>query len=166
MQDCVSENGLRLHLMQMGDCRCRWDFQSEEHTHIPEAASTPATTTKYGKAFNFLHQTLFSNNRKNSEEAQSQAKDEAKEAVVKKLTFDEDGEEVIEASLRIRQNGDISETLINHTANGVKEGENTQAAVDEKGGYAGDNDSFETAPSSVHEDMVTPEEGIRVYMHG
>lgn len=166
MQDCVSENGLKVHLMQMGDCRCRWDIESEEHTHISEASSTPATTTKYGKAFNFLHQTLFSNNRKNSQEAQSQAKDEAKEAVVKKLTFDEDGEEVIEASLRIRQNGDISERLVNCTSSGAKEGQNTKAAVDEKGGYAGDNDSFETAPSSVDEDMVTPEEGIKVYMHG
>ncbi|XP_042883967.1 uncharacterized protein LOC122260656 isoform X2 [Penaeus japonicus] len=166
IQDCVNENGIKLHLMQMGDCRCRWDVQSEEHMHIPGAVSTPATASKYGKAFNFLHQTLFSNNRKNSEEPQSRAKDEAKEAIVKKLTFDEEGEEVIEASLKIRQDGDISETLINRTSDGAKEEEKAQGAANEKEDYAGDNDSFETAPSSVHEDMITPEEGIEVYMHG
>ncbi|KAK7056573.1 ankyrin repeats protein [Halocaridina rubra] len=146
-----NETNLRVHLMQLGDCTCCWDADSKDYQNRLYA-STPTTDQKYNKAQSFIHQTLFSNKLRNSDTKIISSSTKVPETIVKQLTYDEDGENVIVASLSV---GDgVMCKLEAFEKNRPLQDDNE------------DNESFATAVSSLVDDLITPDEGLKVFING
>ncbi|XP_068239248.1 ankyrin repeat and LEM domain-containing protein 2 homolog [Palaemon carinicauda] len=147
LSENVDSNSLRMHLLQLGDCTCSWSCKDEK----APVNETPVSNRNYGKAFNFHHDTLFSDSKKEVIQKEISCR-KYSETIVKHLTFEEHGEKVIKATLTVGSGvlnkiGTIHEKL-------------------DKEQEKDDNESFVSAVSSVEDDMVTPDEGAKVYING
>ncbi|KAG7159624.1 Ankyrin repeat and LEM domain-containing protein 2-like 1 [Homarus americanus] len=91
-------------------------------------------------------------------------------SIIKKLSFTEDGEdeEVIATTLIVKDGVDESQNLMIGVKNEVDyEKVGSYSRPDEENPEQDDdNDSFATAASSLEDIMVTPEEGVKVYING
>lgn len=143
-----NSNSLRMHLLQLGDCTCCWDFKDEK----APVNETPVNNRKYGKAFNFLHETLFSDCKRWETNQNEISNRKYSETIVKQLTFEEHGEKVIKATLTVGSG-------VYNKVEGVQEKLDEEEEND-------DSASFVSATSSFEDNMITPEEGVKVYISG
>ncbi|XP_045601444.2 ankyrin repeat and LEM domain-containing protein 2 homolog [Procambarus clarkii] len=158
MEDNVdNKKNMKLSLMQLGECTCRWNVTASA-AYSAESKPPSVVTTKYTKAFRYLHETLFSE-AKRSVKASSRHED----SVIKQLTFTEEEEE----------EGNYAINVIQSVSRGDKEGDEedvgactTTTPPEEGAEQDDDSDSFATAASTIEDLMVTPEEGVKVYING
>lgn len=155
-----SENSMTLCLMKLGECSCQWKIHvCEGIGHSDIFRFTPVNTIKYRKAFNFLQQTVFSNSRKDVKDS-----NHYKNSVVKHLSFTEDDDEVVTATSNVKDTMDRSQSAAKEVndVEAIASSLLTDAITEQDS----DNDSFATAASSVEDFMVTPEEGLKIYITG
>ncbi|CAL4090240.1 unnamed protein product [Meganyctiphanes norvegica] len=182
---------LKSKLLELGECGCLWrNCKSEEIYNNLNANSgdiynninnnvrdTPKRTVtqsapRYNKAFSFLKDTLFSE-KKNIENSNLDSKNSNGE-IIKKLSFDE--EDAISVTLSAKDGLKVSkvntkvdnENIIANEINGNDKAveEITMEEKEEFVDDASDDESFASANSSIDDAMLTPEEGVKVYLSG
>ncbi|XP_071540750.1 ankyrin repeat and LEM domain-containing protein 2 homolog [Panulirus ornatus] len=158
-----SENNMTLSLMKLDECNCLWEIHMGEGSRGTEIfRNTPVDTTKYRKAFNFLQQSVFSNSKKDVKGCNPY-----ESSIVKRLSFTED-EEALTATMKAGMN--VSTNAVKSLQNKVNDKEarvsplHTDRITEQDGDD--DDDSFATAASSVEDFMVTPEEGLKIFITG
>lgn len=137
-------------MMQLGECICQWKLGTNRNIRqLNTSNSTPLSDIKYQKAFSLLHHTLFSDSNTDTYNHQNNNSN-----ITKHLSFtgnDEKEAEQITLDVVSEEKQNDDDTQLN-SADVLTED--------------ADNDSFATATSSVDDPMMTPEEGLELYING
>ncbi|XP_076060237.1 ankyrin repeat and LEM domain-containing protein 2 [Oratosquilla oratoria] len=163
--------------LQLGQCHCSWTCELELVETDAAVRKEQLSNRKFNKAHSFLHETLFSDRKEPHVTKASVVENQKDVDIVKKLNFEDEpdnvmhvkfgvgGSDIMQTSQRKVMEKEKLSSLANclSASEDISEGEELVTANDEE---VADDDSFATAPSSVDEDMMTPEEGIQVYING